>query len=117
MLFIFISLFYVTALASTRISTYICSRLSQNNMRTANFTDFRANLKGYMDAVIDDCDTVIINRGNDTGVVLISLEEYNSLKETEYIMSSPETMEAIRRGDEEIKNGKGLKVDLDDLWK
>jgi antitoxin YefM len=32
-------------------------------------------------------------------------------------MSSPETMEAIRRGDEEIKNGKGLKVDLDDLWK
>ena len=86
-------------------------------MRTANFTDFRANLKSYMDAVIDDCDTVIINRGNDTGVVLISLEEYNSLKEKEYIMSSPETMEAIRRGDEEIKNGKGLKVDLDDLWK
>ena len=48
-------------------------------MRTANFTDFRANLKGYMDAVIDDCDTVIINRGNDTGVVLISLEEINSV--------------------------------------
>ena len=44
-------------------------------MRTANFTDFRANLKGYMDAVIDDCDTVIINRGNDTGVVPISLKE------------------------------------------
>ncbi|MEY8685219.1 type II toxin-antitoxin system Phd/YefM family antitoxin [Bacteroides sp. AN502(2024)] len=74
-------------------------------MRTANYTDFRANLKGYMDAVIDDCDTVIINRGNDKGVVLISLEEYNSLKETEYIMSSPETMEAIRKGDEDIKNG------------
>ena len=67
-------------------------------MRTANYTDFRANLKGYIDAVINDCDTVIINRGNDTGVVLISLEEYNSLKETEYIMSSPETMEAIRKG-------------------
>ena len=49
-------------------------------MRTANFTDFRANLKSYMDAVINDCDTVIINRGNDTGVLLISLEEYNSLK-------------------------------------
>ena len=80
-------------------------------------TDFRANLKTYMDAVIDDCDTVIINRGNDTGVVLISLEEYNSLKETEYIMSSPETLEAIRKGDEDIKNGRGIKVDIDDLWK
>lgn len=85
-------------------------------MRTANYTDFRANLKTYMDAVIDDCDTVIINRGNDTGVVQISLEEYNSLKETEYIMSSPETMDAIRKGDEDIKNGRGIKVDIDDLW-
>ena len=86
-------------------------------MRTANYTDFRTNLKSYMDAVIDDCDTVIINRGKDTGVVLISLEEYNSLKETEYIMSSPETMEAIRKGADDIKNDKGIKVDLDDLWK
>ena len=86
-------------------------------MRTANYTDFRTNLKSYMDAVIDDCDTVIINRGKDTGVVLISLEEYNSLKETEYIMSSPETMEAIRKGDDDIKNDKGIKVDINDLWK
>lgn len=86
-------------------------------MKTANYTDFRANLKGYMDAVIDDSETIIINRGKDTGVVLISLDEYNSLKETEYIMSSPETVEAIRKGDEEIKNGKGIKVELEDLWK
>lgn len=56
-------------------------------MKTANYTDFRSNLKGYMDAVIDDCETVIINRGKDTGVVLISLDEYNSLKETEYVLA------------------------------
>ena len=86
-------------------------------MRTTNFTDFRANLKAYMETVINDCDTIIINRGNNTGVVLISLEEYNSLKETEYIMSAPETMEAIRKGDEDIKNDRGVKVDIDDLWK
>ena len=47
-------------------------------MRTANYTDLRANLKGYIDAVVDDCDTVIINRGNGKGVVMISLDEYNS---------------------------------------
>ena len=103
--------------ASTQISTYLCGRIKINFMKTANYTDFRSNLKGYMDAVIDDCETVIINRGKDTGVVLISLDEYNSLKETEYIMSSPETVEAIRKGDEEIKNGKGIKVELEDLWK
>ena len=44
-------------------------------MRTANYTDLRANLKGYIDAVVDDCDTVIINRGNGKGVVMISLDE------------------------------------------
>ena len=44
-------------------------------MRTANYTDLRANLKGYIDSVIDDYDTVIINRGNGKGVVMISLDE------------------------------------------
>ncbi len=74
-------------------------------MRTANYTDLRANLKSYIDSVIDDSDTVVINRGNGKGVVMISLDEYNSLKETEYIMSSPETMESIRKGEDDIKNG------------
>ena len=50
-------------------------------MRTANYTDLRANLKGYIDSVIDDCETVIVNRGKGSGVVMISLDEYNSLKE------------------------------------
>ena len=70
-------------------------------MKTTNDTDLRANLKGYIDSVIDDCDTVFINRGNGAGVVMISLEEYNSLKETEYIMSSEQTRNDIRKGEED----------------
>lgn len=35
----------------------------------------------------------------------ISLDEYNSSKETEYIMSSPATMDTIRKGEEDINNG------------
>ncbi|MGL4851881.1 MAG: type II toxin-antitoxin system Phd/YefM family antitoxin [Phocaeicola sp.] len=84
-------------------------------MRTANYTDLRTNLKGYIDSVIDDFETVIVNRGNGTGVVMISLDEYNSLKETEYIMSSPQTMNDIRQSEEDIKNGKGIEVNLDEL--
>ena len=38
-------------------------------MRTVSYTDLRANLKSYIDAVIDDYDTVVINRGNGKGVV------------------------------------------------
>ncbi len=84
-------------------------------MRTANFTDFRTNMKGYMDAIIEDYDTLIINRGNGTGIVMMSLDEYNAIKETEYIMSSPQTMADIRQGEEDIRNGKGIKVNLDEL--
>lgn len=84
-------------------------------MRTANYTDLRANLKGYIDSVIDDCDTVIVNRGNGSGVVLISLDEYNSLKEKEYIMSSEQTMNDIRKGEKDLKAGKGIEIDIDSL--
>ena len=84
-------------------------------MRTANYTEFRTNLKSYIDSVVNDCDTIIINRGNDTGAVLISLDEYNSLKETEYIMSSAQVMQDIRRGERDLAEGRGIEVDLQNL--
>ena len=40
-----------------------------------------------------------------------------AMEETEYIMSSPEMVEILRQGDEDIKNGKGRVVKLEDLWK
>lgn len=54
--------------------------------------------------------------GNES-VVVMSLDEYNSIKETEYIMKSPAMMDAIRKGAEEIKEGKGTAVNIDELWK
>ena len=77
-------------------------------MKTTSYTDLKANLKSYIDAVIDDYDTVVVNHGNGKRVVMISLDEYNSLKETEYLMSSPDTMKAIHKGEEDIKNGNSI---------
>ena len=74
-------------------------------MRTANYTELRNNLKSYLDNVIVDCEPLIVNRPDNNGVVIISLDEYNAIKETEYIMSSPETMAAIRNGEDELKQG------------
>lgn len=39
------------------------------------------------------------------------------MDETEYIMSSPAMVDILRQGDEDIKNGKGRIVKLEDLWK
>ncbi len=86
-------------------------------MRTTSYNDFSSNINGYFKSVIDNCDSIIVNGDNDEAAVLLSLDEYNSLMETLYLMSSPKTMEDIRQAEEDIKNGKGIKVSLDDLWK
>lgn len=60
-------------------------------MKATNVSDFRTNMKRYLDAVIYDSASVVINRGN-TGAVLISLEEYNSIKGTQAILLSERMM-------------------------
>ena len=49
----------------------------------------------------------------------MSLEEYESIMETAYIMSQPDLIEAIRQGDEDVKNGNYEVVNVDELiwWK
>jgi len=98
-------LFFEKIFVSTEISTYLCGKINQVNMRTANYTELRKNLKVYLDSVIDDCEPLIVNRSGNNGVVIISLDEYNAIRETEYIMSSPQTMSAIRKAENELKQG------------
>lgn len=86
-------------------------------MRTANYSELRNNLKHYLDGVIADSEPLLVHRSGNESVVVISLEEYNAIKETEYIMKSPAMMEVIRQGEAEIKQGKGKTVNLNELWK
>ena len=84
-------------------------------MRTANYTELRKNLKEHIDAVINDNDALVVDRGNNTGIVMISLEEYNSIMETEYIMSNPNVLADIQQSLQEISEGKGIEVNLETL--
>ena len=83
-------------------------------MKTTSVSDFRANLKKYLDIVICDYDSVIINRGR-TGAVLISLEEYNSIKSTEAIINSASTVSSIERGLTELSDGDYEEIDINEL--
>ncbi|MBP5473949.1 MAG: type II toxin-antitoxin system Phd/YefM family antitoxin [Bacteroidales bacterium] len=84
-------------------------------MIIATYTDLRSNLKEYLDRVVKDSDNVIVNRGNGNAVVIMSLEEYESMVETAYIMSQPDLVEDIRQGDEDVKNGNYEIVNVDEL--
>ena len=57
-------------------------------MLTTTISDFRKDIKKYLDNVTKNFETLIINRGKDSGVVIISLDEYNSLTATQHELSS-----------------------------
>ena len=83
-------------------------------MTTTTISDFRANAKQYIDWVINDSGTLLINRGN-TAAVLISLEEYNSIKATEHILTFPEVSREVVTGVEQWINDESIEIDIDSL--
>ena len=84
-------------------------------MITTNYTNLSNNLKNYLDNVVYNNEPLIINRSKNTSVVIMSLDEYNSIKKTEYLASSPEMMKRLRSAENNIKNGKGIKINIADL--
>jgi len=86
-------------------------------MKTASYTELRNNLKSCLDCVINDNETLIVHRSGNESVVMVSLDEYNAIMETAYINSSPETVKRIKAGEKAIREGKGKKVKVADLWK
>lgn len=57
-------------------------------MLIASVSDFRKDIKSYLDKVSKNFETLLINRGKDSGIVVMSLEEYNSLMATNHELSS-----------------------------
>jgi len=84
-------------------------------MRTASYTDLRNNLKGYLDRVVNDCEPLVVHRPANSSVVIVPIDEWNSVKETEYLKSSPEMMDWLRKAEENMNAGKGTTIDIDAL--
>jgi len=75
-------------------------------MDAITYTDLRQNLKTFMDRVIQDHDPLIITRKNNENVVLISVAEYNSLVETNYLLSNEANAEHLKKSIAQHKSGK-----------
>lgn len=83
-------------------------------MLTTTLTHFRKDIKHYLDKVTQSFETLIINRGKDTGVVIMSLEEYNALKATQHELSSRKNEKRLDDAIEKFKKGKGKVKKLGD---
>lgn len=83
-------------------------------MRVVNFTDARNNLKSVIDEVVDDADFTVIARRDAPDAVLMSLDTFNSIMETAYLLKSPANAEWLARSIEEYRQGQAIERALTD---
>jgi len=81
-------------------------------MKAANFTEFRTNLKQFLDDVENNNETLVIKRGAGHGAVLISLDEFNSILETVHLLSSKVNADRLYESIKQMKTGKSVRKEL-----
>ncbi len=80
-----------------------------------SYSEARKNLATLMDSVCDDSDIVVITRRKARPVVLMSLDEYNSIQETAYLLRSPANAERLLESIAELQKGKAVPRALADI--
>lgn len=83
-------------------------------MEVVSYSDARANLKKVMDRVVEDKTEVIVTRQKAEAVVMVSLSEWNSIRETAHLLSSPRNAERLRRSIAQMDAGAGRTHELID---
>ncbi|MDL5046553.1 type II toxin-antitoxin system prevent-host-death family antitoxin [Oscillatoria amoena NRMC-F 0135] len=84
-------------------------------MNAISYTAARENLASTMDQVCNDHDPVIITRNRSQSVVMLSLEDFEALQETAYLLRSPANAKRLIASIESLDKGKGIKKTLSDL--
>lgn len=81
-------------------------------MKVVNYSEFRNNLAENLNVVNDDGDIVVVSRSKGKNVVVMSLEEYNSIQETLHLNSSKANRKRLEAALDEMKKGKFAKHKL-----
>ena len=81
-------------------------------MKAISYTHARAHLANTMKKVCEDHDPVIITRKRNDTVVMMSLEDFESLNETAYLLQNPKNAKRLLQSIEQLESGKGFERDL-----
>ncbi len=81
-------------------------------MKTMTYSQTRARFAETLDSVINDREEVVITRAGHDSVVLVSLDDYQSLKETAYLLRSPENARRLLASIERLEAGGGARHEL-----
>lgn len=77
-------------------------------MRTMTFSELRARLAETLSAVVDDREEVVITRKGHESIVIVALDEYESLMETAYLLRSPANARRLLESIERLESGRGM---------
>ncbi|SHJ79402.1 antitoxin YefM [Malonomonas rubra DSM 5091] len=81
-------------------------------MEAISYTNARSNLAKTMEKVCEDHDPVIITRRNESSVVMMSLEDYQALEETAYLLRSPKNARRLLESIAQLESGDGTEREL-----
>jgi antitoxin YefM len=84
-------------------------------MKTLTYTSAREHLAQTMQQVCDDHVPVVITRRRDQAVVMMSLDDYQSLEETVYLLRSPRNARRLREAVDQLGAGGGTERKLPEL--
>jgi antitoxin YefM len=81
-------------------------------MRTMSYSESRKQYAAVLDSVVDDREEIVITRAGREPAVIVSLEDYESLKETAYLLRSPENARRLLASIDELEAGRGEEREL-----
>ncbi len=81
-------------------------------MDAVTYSDLRQNLKRYLDKVFQDHAPMIITRKNNENLILISVNEYNSLIETSYLLGNEANARHLLKSIDQLESGRMTKREL-----
>ena len=81
-------------------------------MRTMTYSESRAKYAETLDAVTNDREEVVITRAGHEPVVIVSLDDYESLKERAYLLRSPANARRLLASIERLESGQGVHHEL-----
>lgn len=81
-------------------------------MKTMSYSESRRRYAEVLDSVVEDREEVVITRSGHEPAVIVSLDDYESLKETAYLLRSPANARRLLDSIEELEAGRGAGREL-----
>jgi antitoxin YefM len=82
-------------------------------MKAVSVSTLRKGLKEYFDYVSKSMEVIIVPRNKeDEAIVIMSIQEYNSLKETEFLLSTKSNQQRLQKSIDQVAEGKTIKFEL-----